>query len=112
MERTISKIVILLLSLLTLILALTVKGILKTLLIGLTLNTAYALIMIMTIFLPSLCRKSSATWTLLATMIALAAWLIFDSIHFFPHAIYFTWLVSIIVFFAVMVFDSRKISDN
>jgi len=110
-ERFISKIIVLAISLVTLFLALTVKGILKTLLIGLTLNTAYALITVMTIFAPSLCRKSAATWTLLATMGALVAWLLFPSIRIFPHPIYFTWLVSLVVFFLVLLLDRREITQ-
>jgi len=109
-ERIASKMIIIVISIFTLLLAMTVKGILKTLLIGLTLNTAYALITVMTIFLPSLCRKSSATGTLLATMFALACWLLFPSVHVFPHPIYFTWLVSLGVFFLILIFDKRKIA--
>ena len=45
------------------------SGLMKMLLIGLTLTTAYTLIVLMTMFWPAACRKSSATWTLLATMI-------------------------------------------
>ncbi|MBU1627354.1 sodium:solute symporter family protein [bacterium] len=108
-ERWISKVIIIVISILTLLLALTVRGILKTLLIGLTLNTPFALITLMTIFLPSLCRKSSATWTLLATMIALACWLFLPSLRIFPDAIYFTWVINFAVFFLVLLFEKRKI---
>ena len=42
------------------------------LLSGLSLATAYTLVLIMTLYAPRLCRRSSAFWTLLATMVAYA----------------------------------------
>ncbi len=96
----------------TFLLALTVSGILKMLLAGLTLSTAYALIVVMTFFCPSLCRRSSATWTLAATMASLAAWLAFPAVRFFPHPIYLTWSVSLLVFGIVAFVDRRLIVDR
>lgn len=97
------------------ILAVSVSGILKTLLIGLTLTTAYTLITLMTIFAPRLCRRSHATWTLLTTMAALVCWLVFPQLPAFfnslglPHPIYFCWMVSLLTFGAVLILDKRKI---
>ena len=62
------------LSVVTLLLALTVQGILRVLLIGLTLATAYTLLVLMTLYWPRACRRSSASWTLASTMVALALW--------------------------------------
>jgi solute:Na+ symporter, SSS family len=111
-ERAFSRAVVVVMSLLTLLLALTVEGILNTLLVGLTLNTAYALIALMTLFAPSLCRRSSASWTLLATIAALVLWLLFPAIRILPHPIYLTWIVSMLVFFAVMLLDKRRIAEH
>jgi len=109
-EQAICRITVLVLSGVTLALSLLVSGILKMLLIGLTLNTAYTLVVVMTLFWPGRCRRSSATWTLAATMGSLAFWLLTpQSWHPLPHPIYFTWLVSLAVFFAVPLFDSRVI---
>ncbi|MFQ6007381.1 MAG: sodium:solute symporter family protein, partial [Candidatus Zixiibacteriota bacterium] len=71
-ERIISRISVLVLSVFTYILAVSVSGILKTLLIGLTLTTAYTVITLATIFWPQVCRRAHATWTLLTAMAALA----------------------------------------
>ena len=115
-EKVISRIVILILSIITYILAVSVSGILKTLLIGLTLTTSYTLVTLMTIFWPQVCRRSHATWTLLMAMAALAAWLIFPQIPIFfgeirlSHPIFFCWIVSLITFFLVFLIDKRKIS--
>jgi len=109
-EQIYSRVTVLALSVVTFMLAMTVQGILKMLLTGLTLATAYTLVVLMTLFAPSLCRRSSATATLAATMISLAAWLLTpDSWHFLPHPIYFTWLVSLVTFFIVAVADKRRI---
>lgn len=114
-ERIISRISVLVLSVFTYLLAVTVSGILKTLLIGLCLTTAYTLVTLMTLFSPRTCRRGHAVWTLLMSMAALALWLIFPQISTFfksinlPHPIYFTWIVSLVTFFLVTLFDKRNI---
>jgi SSS family solute:Na+ symporter len=114
-ERAVSRIAVLILSVLTYLLAVSVRGILQTLLIGLTLTTAYTLITLATLFWPKICRRSHATWTLLAAMVALAAWLVFPAVPAFfsrlslPHPIYFCWMVSLITFILVAVFDKNRI---
>jgi len=109
-DQLLCRVTVAVLSVLTFLLALTVQGILKVLLVGLTLTTAYTLIALMTLYLPSLCRRSSATWTLAATMVSLAAWQLAPAEwRFLPHPIYFTWLVSLVVFFAVAVLDRRRV---
>jgi SSS family solute:Na+ symporter len=114
-ERIVSRISVLVLSVFTYLLAISVRGILQTLLIGLTLTTAYTLVTLMTLFWPKACRRSHATWTLLVAMGALALWLIFPQISAFfqkfnlPHPIYFCWIVSLVTFFIVALIDKRKI---
>jgi SSS family solute:Na+ symporter len=111
-DQALCRVAVTVLSVVTFLLALTVQGILKVLLIGLTLSTAYTLIVIMTMYCPKLCRRSSATWTLATTMLCLAAWLIvtrFTDIKL-PHAIYFTWATSIVTFLVVPIFDRRRIA--
>ncbi len=114
-ERVVSRVSVLALSVFTYVLAVSVSGILKTLLIGLTLTTAYTLVTLMTIFWPRLCRRSHATWTLLMAMVALVVWLIFPQLQFsfqkigLPHPIYFCWIVSLVTFFIVFMLDKRRI---
>jgi SSS family solute:Na+ symporter len=114
-ERIVSRISVLVLSVFTYILAVSVSGILKTLLIGLTLTTAYTLVTLMTIFWPKVCRRGHATWTLLMAMAALVLWLVFPQLQLFfqdirlPHPIFFCWMVSLITFFIVFLLDKRKI---
>jgi SSS family solute:Na+ symporter len=108
-DQAICRVTVLGLSIATFLLALTVSGILKMLLIGLTLTTAYTLIVLMTMLWPGICRRSSATWTLVTTMLSLVAWLVAPaSWRPFPHPIYFTWIVSLVTFFLVALFDRRR----
>ena len=112
-DQVLCRITVAVLSVVTFGLALTITGILKALLVGLTLTTAYSLVTVMTLFAPSLCRRSSATWTLLATTAALAFWLIAPADwRFVPHPIYLTWIASLVTFFAVTVLDPRRITTD
>ncbi|MFH1808325.1 MAG: sodium:solute symporter family protein [Pseudomonadota bacterium] len=97
------------LSVFTFVLALGVsQNILGALLAGLSLGTAYALIVLMTLFAPRLCRRGSGTWTLAATMVSFGLWYIMPAAwHLVPHPIYFTWVVSLLAFFVVMLVDKR-----
>jgi len=109
-DQRLCRITVAALSVVTFLLALTVEGILETLIIGLTLSTAYTLIVVMTIYWPGACRRSSATWTLAATMISLAVWLAAPaSWRLLPHPIYLTWIVSLVTFALVALFDRRRI---
>jgi SSS family solute:Na+ symporter len=114
-ERIASRVAVLILSVFTYLLAISVQGILQTLILGLTLTTAYTLITLMTLFWPQICRRSHAVWTLLMAMTAFALWMVFPGVPAFfsrlnlPHPIYFCWIVSLITFILVAVFDKRRI---
>jgi SSS family solute:Na+ symporter len=118
-ERTISRISVLVFSVIAYIFAVSVsENIIKTLLIGLTLTTPYTLLTLMAIFWPNICRRSHATWTLILAMAALAAWLVFPQIPALfialslPHPIFFCWIESLITFFMVLLFDKRNINEH
>ena len=110
-DQRLCRITVAILSVITFGLALSIQGILRALLIGLTLTTAYTLVVLMTIYWPSLCRRSTATWTLATTMVALGLWLVApESWRVLPHPIYLAWIVSVVTFLLVMAFDSRRIT--
>jgi len=117
-EKIVSRIAVLILSVLTYILAISVSGILKTLLIGLSLTTAYTLVTLMTLFWPRVCRRSHASWTLVMAMTALGIWLIFPQVRSFfqrldlPHPIYLCWIVSLVTFILVAIIDKRRIKGD
>lgn len=96
------------LGLVTLWFAFNAVGILKTLLIGLSLTTAFTVVFLFTIFAPGLCRKNSAFYTTLAGIIALAAWQFIPATRVFAHPIYMEWVVCLATFFIVAAVDSEK----
>lgn len=106
----VNRVTILVLGFLTLWLAFNAVGILKTLLIGLSLTTAFTLVFLFTLFAPGLCRRNSAFYTTLAGMLALLAWQVFPEVRVFAHPIYLEWLVCLMAFFAVALFDNQKIT--
>ena len=84
--------------LLTFIFALTISGIIATLMQGLSLMTAFAVIVLMTMFAPKYCSRISAFWTLVASVVTLLAWNFIPATHIVPHVIYLEWIVCPIVF--------------
>ena len=109
-EQMVCRLTVLVLSGVTFLLALTVTGILKMLLIALTLTTSYTLIVLMTMLWPGACRRGSAVWTLGMTKLALVAWLLAPAEwQVFSHPVYFLWLVSLATFGVVAVVDRRRI---
>ncbi len=112
-DQLVCRLTVAALSLVTLGLALTVQSILKVLLIGLTLTTAYTLVALMTLYVPRLCRRSSAVWTLATTMASLVVWLAAPpSWRVLPHPVYLAWIVSVATFLLVAVFDRRVIASR
>ncbi len=109
-DMLVCRMAVLVLSAITFLLALTVTGILKMLLVALTLTTSYTLVVLMTMLWPGACRRGSAVWTLGMTKLALVAWLVApESWRVFPHPVYFLWLVSLVTFGLVAAVDRRRI---
>jgi SSS family solute:Na+ symporter len=98
------------LGIVTLWFAFNAVGIVKTMLIGLSLTTAFTLVFLFTMFAPSLCRRSSAFYTTLAGMLTLFVWQMFPVVQIFAHPIYMEWLVCLITFFTIAVIDKEKIN--
>ncbi|EGO64266.1 sodium:solute symporter family protein [Acetonema longum] len=107
---TVNRLAVLALGLMTLWMAFNAVNIVKTLLIGLSLTTAFTLIFLATIFVPGLCRRNSAFYTTLAGMVALLVWQIFPAVRVFDHPIYLEWLVCLTTFLTVAVIDSDRIA--
>ena len=105
----INRIAILVIGLITLWLAFNAVGILRTLLIGLSLTTAFTVVFLFTIFAPGLCRKNSAFYTTLVGMVTLGAWQIFPEVRIVAHPIYLEWLACLGTFFLVALIDNERI---
>jgi SSS family solute:Na+ symporter len=95
-------------ALLCFVASLYIRGILSTLTTFLSLCAAYTMVIIGTVYMPSLCRKSTASWTLLTGIIFLIAWLVVPATHVVPHPIYISIPLSIVTFFLIPLFDHRK----
>lgn len=106
----INRLAILGLGMVTLWLAFNAVGIVRTMLIGLSLTTAFTLVFLFTMFAPHLCRRNSAFYTTLAGMVTLIAWQMFPAVQIFAHPIYMEWLVCLLTFFLVAAVDSQKIA--
>jgi len=85
-------------------------GIVKTMLIGLSLTTAFTLVFLFTMFAPQFCRRNSAFYTTLAGIVTLFVWQAFPAVQIFAHPIYMEWLVCLITFGIVAVVDKEKIT--
>lgn len=117
-ERMASRLAILGMSFISYFIAISVSGILKTIMIALSLTAAYTLLLLMTLFRPELCRRSHAVGTLLSSMAAFTAWLTIPKIPLFfreihlPHPIYLIWIVSLVTFIFIAFVDRRAIQTN
>ena len=105
-----NRLIILCVGAATLWLAFNAVGIVKVMLIGLSLTTAFTLIFLATMFCPSLCRKNSAFYTTLVGVLGLVAWQFIPQTHIVPHVIYFEWIICIITFLIVRLVDKTPIT--
>lgn len=104
-----TRLIILIVGLGTLWLAFNAVGIVKIMLIGLSLTTAFTLVFLCTMFCPSLCRKNTAFYTTLVGIVGLFAWQLCPAIRIFPHVIYFEWVICIITLLIVHLVDKTPI---
>ena len=107
----VNRAAILAIGLITLWLAFNAVGILRTMLIGLSLTTAFTVVFLFTVLAPGLCRKNSAFYTTVVGIASLAAWQWIPAVQIFVHPIYKAWLVCLATFFLVAVLDQEKIPE-
>lgn len=108
----ITKGAVLLLGLLTLMLAMTISGIINTLMIGLSLTAAFSVIVLFTLFAPGFCRKNSAFYTILTGVVALILWQTVPAVRIFPHVIYLEWVACLGAFLLTYVLDPVPITTT
>lgn len=92
-EMIVSRLVVLLISLLSFGLALTVVGILKTITTALAVTTSFTLLIIAGIYFPHLCRKAAGFWIVLASLVLWIVWTYIPSLRIGPELIYVEWVV-------------------
>jgi len=108
----VTKTAVLLLGLLTLIFAMTISGIINTLMIGLSLTASFSVIVLFTLFVPSLCRKNAAFYTIITSLVVLILWQACPSIRIFPHVIYLEWIACVGTFLLTYLLDSKAIAAS
>jgi SSS family solute:Na+ symporter len=103
-EMLVSRLTVLLVSLLSFALALTVVGILRTITTALALTTSFTFILLAGIYCPRLIRRAAGFWVVLASLLLWILWTFCPQIRVVPHLIYLEWAVcgAIIVLFAVL----------
>ena len=105
-----SRVVVLVIGAATLGLALRIQGILSALMQGLSLTTGPTVVVLFTFLCPSLCRRSSAFWTIIAGITVMAVWQFYPPVRVTPHVIYLEWMVCVGLFLAVRLMDRRPIA--
>ena len=109
---TVTRISVLLLGLLTLGFALTISGIISTLMAGLSLMTAFAVIVLMTMYAPKYCSRQAAFYTILASIIVLVAWMFVPAVRVLPHVIYAEWIVCAVTFCGISFVSKKAIATD
>ena len=108
----ITRMSVLLLGLLTLGFALTISGIISTLIAGLSLMTAFAVIVLMTMYAPAYCSRQAAFYTIMASIIVLVAWMVIPAVRVLPHVIYAEWIVCSVTFCGISLVSKKSISTD
>jgi SSS family solute:Na+ symporter len=105
-----SRFIIFAVGLVTLWMAFNAVGIVKMMLTGLSLTTAFTLVFLATMFAPDLCRRNTAFYTTLVGLLGLLAWQMFPSVRILPHPIYFEWIICTITLLVVRVIDKEPMT--
>lgn len=103
---------VLVLGAITLVLAMTISGIIQTLMVGLSLTAAFSVVVLFTLFAPGLCRRNSAFYTIAGGLLTLVIWQTVPAVRILPHVIYMEWLVCVSIFLLVYVLDSNPIKAD
>ncbi|CUH94687.1 putative membrane protein [Propionispora sp. 2/2-37] len=107
----VNRYAILILGLMTLWLAFNAVGIVRTMMIGLSLTTAFTLVFLFTMFAPKFCRKNSAFYTTVAGILVLVAYQFIPAVRALGHPIYLEWIICLITFFGTYLVDRTPISN-
>ena len=108
----VTRLSVLCLGLLTLAFALTISGIISTLMAGLSLMTAFAVIVLCTMYAPKYCSRQAAFYTIMASIIVLVAWMFIPSVRVLPHVIYAEWIVCTLTFGTVSLVSKKAIAQD
>jgi SSS family solute:Na+ symporter len=103
-EMLTSRIVVLLVSLLSFALALTMKGILATITTALALTTSFTVVLLVGIYIPKIMKRGAGFWIVLASLVLWLLWTFFPSLRIVPALIYAEWLVCVLILVGFAIF--------
>lgn len=102
-----SKIFAVVFALAALFCAFKVTSLLKFTTFGLALSMGYAIILLMSLYFPKLCKRSSANVVFVVALVLSVLWQTVPATHFVPHIIWLHLIVEVPVFFIVSALDKR-----
>lgn len=96
---------------LTVGMAMMVSGILKTIMMGLSLTAAFSVIVIVALFFPKYACKAAGFNTMLVGLVVLVAWQLVPAIRVLPHVIYLEWIACSLTYVltAILVPEKKEI---
>ena len=92
-EVMISRLVVLMVSLMSFGLALTVVGILKTITTALAVTTSFTILILAGLYCPRLCKRAAGVPIILASLVLWIVWTFAPSLRIGPELIYVEWIV-------------------
>lgn len=102
-EVLFSRLTVLGVSILTFMLALTAVSILKMVTTALAITVSFTLLILANIFIPSLSKKISGFWTILASIVVWLVWTLIPESRVVPHVIYLEWPICLTVFLITVI---------
>lgn len=104
-EIIISRVIVLFVSLLAFLLSLTATSIVQTITTALAITTAPTLLILANLYFPSLSRKASGLWMIIASVLLWFIWTYLPQFRFgIPHLIYAEWIVCGAIFIISVLF--------
>ena len=107
-ELLVSRITVLLVSLLGFVLALTAVGILQTITTALAITTSFTMFILINIYCPGICKRVCGFPVILASLVLWIIWTYFPQLRIGPELIFVEWIVCIAIFIICAIFGKER----
>ena len=74
--------------------------------------TAFAVIVLMTMYAPAILLAAGGLYTIMASIIVLVAWMVIPAVRVLPHVIYAEWIVCSVTFCGISLVSKKSISTD
>ena len=98
--------------LLTFYVAISVSGIIPTIMAGLSLTAAFSVVTMMALFAPNKTSVNAGFWTLLVGLVVLVAWQTTPSVRILPNVIYAEWICCAATYALVAMLEPKKATSE